>query len=67
MKSEKIVKKNLEFFFSKLQQIVLDEWNVFRFGQIFKLFNFSRLFAAYHKKIFVPAFFKVPVDHLPIW
>ena len=55
MKSEKIVKKILSFFFSKLQQIVLDEWNVFRFGQI--LFNFARLFAAYHEKIFVPAFF----------
>ena len=54
MKSEKIVKKNWVFF-SKLQQIVLDEWNVFRFGQI--LFNFARLFAAYHEKIFVPAFF----------
>ena len=48
MKSEKIVKKILSFFFSKLQQIVLYEWNVFRFGQI--LFNFARMFAAYHEK-----------------
>ena len=32
------------------------EWNVFRFGQI--LFNFASIFAAYHEKIFVPAFFK---------
>ena len=29
--------------------------DVFRFGQI--LFNFARMFVAYHEKIFGPAFF----------
>ena len=43
IKSRKIV-KNLDFFFSELQQIVP---SCFRFGQI--LFNFSRMFATYHE------------------
>ena len=64
IKSEKIVKKILSFFFSKLQQIVFFKSNFFfRFGQI--LFNFARMFSAYmyHEKIFVPAFIKVSIDH----
>ena len=36
--------------------------NFFRFGEI--LFNLPRMFAAHHEKSFVPALFKVSVDHL---
>ena len=32
------------------------------FGQI--LFNLAQLFALHHEKSFVPAFFKVSIDHL---
>ena len=34
----------------------------FCFGQI--LFNVARTFAVHHEKTFVPAFFKVSIDHV---
>ena len=51
--------KSLEFFF-KLQQPGFLWDFFFRFGQIL----FVRMFAVHHEKIFVPALFKVSIDHL---
>ena len=55
--------KSLECFFfpSKLHRVI-DKRNCFRFGQI--LLNLDRLFAVHPEKTFVPAFFKVYIEHL---
>ena len=41
---------------------MLAKWNCFRFGQI--LLNLDRMFAVHPEKSFVPAFFKVFIEHL---
>ena len=51
------------FFFSKLQQ-VLYERHFFCFDQILLNLAHTSTFAAHHENSFVPAFFKVSVDHL---
>ena len=54
--------KSLKFFsFGKLQQLLYKS-KFFCFGQI--LFHVARTFAVHHEKTFVPAFFKVSIDHL---
>ena len=59
MKSGKMV-KSLESFFKPTTTAL--EVKFLRFGQI--LFNLVRMFAAHHEKRFVPASFKVSIDHL---
>ena len=68
-KSTKMVKVFFLIFFFKattsvILQQVLYESHFFCFDQI--LLNLARTstFAAHHEKSFVPAFFKVSVDHL---
>ena len=53
--------KSLEFF-SKLQHVLYNNLNFFRFRQI--LFSFARTFAVHREKSFVPAFFEVCIDEI---
>ena len=51
-------------FFSKLQQVLYESHFFFCFDQILLNLAHTSTFAAHHEKSFVPAFFKVSVDHL---
>ena len=53
--------KSLEVFFFKAKTSAL-EVIFLSFGQI--VFDLTHLFAAHHENSFVPAFFKVSIDHL---
>ena len=65
MKSEKIVKKSCSEFFSKLQQIVLYKWHVFVLDKSY-LISPVCLQLIVKKSLFL-RFFKISIDHWPIW
>ena len=67
-KSTKMVKVFSLFFFkattSVILQQVLYESHCFCFDQILLNLAHTSTFVAHHEKSFVPAFFKVSIDHL---
>ena len=61
---EKMVKGLQCFFFFWKLQHVLYKWNIF---WLVKSYSILGSFAAHHEKSFVPAFFRVSIDHLQVF